>query len=302
MGNLCRNQTFDKEEAIFDEKNRIQSEQNLVSSIPLQEETNIFKFTPEKIKLEGNNRYSNEQNEISLRPTVDFKSDNFSQINEGEKINNSNSEFPKLKGGNNKIKSFDYINEQKILLNNKPYFTKTVFDLINLIRENPPFYADKIEEAIKYIKEEKKIITDPVSGKQTEQLRIVFKNKVKVLLAKGEIAFREAANILRNTKPIYPYEFNDNIVIPLPKNEKELKDPNYLKNKAKEKRKKTNIEVYYKDCIKDPFISILLMIVDDNYINEGKKRETLLSSKYKYIGITSKFINQNFVAFFSFAE
>jgi len=51
MGNLCRNQTFDKEEAIFDEKNRIQSEQNLVSSIPLQEETNIFKFTPEKNKV-----------------------------------------------------------------------------------------------------------------------------------------------------------------------------------------------------------------------------------------------------------
>lgn len=300
MGNLCRNQTQENGNVLFEEKNRIKSEQNLVSSIPLQVETNIFKFTPEKLQFDGNLRYNNEQNDNSLRPTIDYKSDNFFQIKGSESLNNSNNELSKLRGGKKPINSFDNFNEQKYILNNKSYYIKTVFDLINQIRNDPPSFADKIEEGIKYIQEEKKLITDPVNGGQTERFRVVFKKKVKVLLNKGEIAFRNVADLLRKTKPIYPLQFNENIVISLPKNEKELSDFHFLKQKAEEKRNKANIEVFFKDYIKDPFISVLLMIVDDNDINNGKKRETLLSSKYKYIGISSKFIGYNFVAFYSF--
>ncbi len=44
------------------------------------------------------------------------------------------------------------------------------------------------------------------------------------------------------------------------------------------------------------------MIVDDNGKNSGKKRYCLLNDEYKYIGINSKFIDKNFIAYFSFAK
>jgi hypothetical protein len=81
-----------------------------------------------------------------------------------------------------------------------------------------------------------------------------------------------------------------------------MKDPNFLKNQAEEKKKNSNLEIYFKDLVKNPQISVLLMIVDDNGKNSGKKRYCLLNDEYKYIGINSKFIDKNFIAYFSFAK
>ena len=44
------------------------------------------------------------------------------------------------------------------------------------------------------------------------------------------------------------------------------------------------------------------MIVDDFEIDNGKKRECLLNPQLKYIGINSKYIGNNFIAYFSFAK
>ena len=44
------------------------------------------------------------------------------------------------------------------------------------------------------------------------------------------------------------------------------------------------------------------MIVDDFEIDNGKKRECLLNPELHYIGINSKYIGKNFIAYFSFAK
>jgi hypothetical protein len=130
----------------------------------------------------------------------------------------------------------------------------------------------------------------------------VFKKKVKVNLFKGEESFEEAAKILKNTPPMEKLKFNKDIVIPLPKNEEDIINSSFIKSKANEIRAHSNINVYFKEYIKNPEIAVLLMIVDDSENLNGKKRECLLNPNLKYIGIDSTFIGKSFIAHFSFAK
>jgi hypothetical protein len=143
---------------------------------------------------------------------------------------------------------------------------------------------------------------DEKTGLEIEKTKIIYKEKLKVALCRGEPAFSEAIEILRNTNPLSPLKMNPNIIIPLPELESQTKDSSYLKNLVSEMRKKINIDIYYKDLIKDPNISALLMIVDDNFKNAGKKRDAVLNREYKYIGISSKFYKKSFVAFLAFSK
>ena len=162
------------------------------------------------------------------------------------------------------------------------YPQKTI-SLINQIRSNPVLYSNQVENSIKNIKINK-------------NNQIIYHNIVKVALHRGEQAFREAIDKLKNTKPMQPLRYNPQLCIPLPENEIELKDQNFLKEQVDKIRKRsTIIEIYFKDLIKIPEISVLLMIVDDNSKNTSKKRDTLLNKDFRYIGVNSKFIGKNFV-------
>ena len=163
------------------------------------------------------------------------------------------------------------------------------------IRENPSGYADFIEDSIKYITE----IPDKEDESKT---KLIFKKKVKVALNRGEIAFHEAAEKLRNMEPLPPLEFNGNICIPLPQNEEELKDHNYLKDQVKVLKENNNIDLYFKDLVKLPDVSALLMVVDDNVKNTGRKRNAILNKDFKYIGINSHFVGKTFLAYFAFSK
>ena len=121
-------------------------------------------------------------------------------------------------------------------------------------------------------------------------------------MTRGEPAFREVAEILRNMEPLPPLEFNNDICVPLPENEDELKDSSYLKEHIKFLRETTDIDVFYKDLIKVPEVSALLMVVDDSPKNSGRKRQALLNPEYKYIGINSKFVGKTFIAYFTFSK
>ena len=170
-----------------------------------------------------------------------------------------------------------------------------MLEIINKIRENPVAYADVIEDSIKYIIE--------VPDKEDEsKSRLVFKKKVKVALNKGESAFHEAAEILRKTEPMAPLEFNGEICIPLPQEEEELRDPNYLKEQVKAMKENNNIDLFFKDLIKLPEVSALLMVVDDSVKNSGRKRQAILNKDFKYIGINSHFVGKTFLAYFAFSK
>ena len=173
-------------------------------------------------------------------------------------------------------------------------YPKEIVKLINNIREDPVGYSEIVEDSIKYIVEEEDKNDPSIS-------RLLFKKKVKVALNKGEPAFREAIDQLKTLEPLPPLEFSNEKCIPLPETEEELKDPSFLREQVRQKREETQIDVYFKDLIKDPEVSGLLMIVDDTNKNAGKKRMTLLNKDLKYVGVTSKFIGKIFVAYFAFS-
>ena len=174
-------------------------------------------------------------------------------------------------------------------------YPEKIVELINNIREDPVGYADIIEDSIRNIVEEEDK-NDPTN------IRLIFKKKVKVALNRGEPAFREAAEILRSLNPLPPLEFNNEKCIPLPENEEEMKDPTFLREQVTKLRENTEIDVFFKDLIKIPEVSGLLMIVDDTNKNTGKKRLALLSKDLKYVGVTSKFIGKTFIAYFAFSK
>jgi len=176
-------------------------------------------------------------------------------------------------------------------------YPEQMVSLINKIRQNPKEYADVIEDSIKNI-----IIED--NDKTPENPKFIYKHKVKVALTRGEPAFREAADALRIMASLPPLIFKEEICIPLPDNMEDFKDSNYLKKKVKELLSKNEkINLFFKEMVKIPEVSALLMIVDDNLKkNSGKKRNAILNKDYKYIGISYGFIGKTFISYFSFSK
>ena len=194
----------------------------------------------------------------------------------------------------------DEMNQNDNKNNNDPNlkysdYPEKIIELINNIREDPVGYADIIEDSMKYIVEEEDK-NDP------SNIRLIFKKKVKVALTKGIPAFQEAADYLRSLTPLPPLEFVQEKCIPLPENEDELKDPTFLREQVRKIRETTDVDVFFKDLIKIPEVSGLLMIVDDTNKNAGKKRMALLNKNLKYVGVTSKFIGKTFIAYFAFSK
>ena len=202
----------------------------------------------------------------------------------------------------NQMKENDDINDKKLIKEEEIDTTilgypELVFNLINQIRQNPKHYAKIIEKEINnIIIEENKLFP--------KRNKIIYENKVKVALARGEIAFREAIEELNNLEPMEPLKFRKENCLALPADIEDYEDPNFLKNKVKEKLENNiHINIYYKEKVSDPEVSVLLMIVDDrNKKDSGKKRKAILNKDYKFIGITSKYINNIFISYFSFSK
>ena len=173
-------------------------------------------------------------------------------------------------------------------------YPEKMIELINKIRDDPASFADIIEESMQNIIE--------IQNDDENKPKIIYKKKVKVALSRGEPAFKEAAEILRNMEPLPPLEFKNDICVPLPDNEEEIKDSLYLKEQIRILRETTNIDVFFKDLIKIPEVSALLMIVDDTEKNPGRKRKAVLNKDFKYIGINSKFLGKTFIAYFTFSR
>jgi hypothetical protein len=180
----------------------------------------------------------------------------------------------------------NFQNENEQIQNNK--FNNITLDLINQARRNPQAYANKILENLQYI--------------INEHGKLVFKKKVKVLLNRGEAAFREAADELNNISPMDELVMKPEIIIPLPESEEEMNDNNMLRNKVIKIRENYNINVYFKNMIKNPEIAVLLLIVDDSVNNPGKKRKAILNPEFKKIGIDSTFLGNTFISHFSFSK
>ena len=251
-----------------------------------------------KEKKEENEEYQEDNNNSEPKDGIfgltNQDNDNY---NNNENMNYNQAEF---QGENNENEEQDQNNNEKEKITeekNTKYseYPEKMLSLINKIREDPVSYADVIEDSIQNIYE------DQDKDDETKT-RIIYKKKVKVALNRGEKAFREAAEELRNMNSLPPLELKNDICVPLPEEEEEIKDSSYLREQVRILRATTNIDVFFKDLIKVPEVSALLMIVDDSGKNPGKKRQAVLNKDFKYIGISSKFIGKTFIAYFAFSK
>ena len=273
----------------------------------------------ENIVIEKKNQEASDINKVILRQSKKEEKEKNDNI-EDKIIEKEEEKKDELKEKEKKEKEKNDMNEKKIIekkveKNNedkeekqeeenltKNHYNQRVFELINQIRINPSKYSQTILDNIPNIIIENHKVINKETGEEENKQEIVFKKKVKVNLYKGEESFREAINVLNKTPPMDKLIFNKDIVIPLPDNEQDIIHSTFIKNKANEIRQHANINIYFKEYIKNPEIAVLLMIVDDTEIMSGKKRECLLNPNIKYIGIDSKFIGKSFIGHFSFSK
>lgn len=254
-----------------------------------EKEINNKEFADENNKLNdffNNNQFDNDNNKENNYNSDNINDNNNYQNNLNENLNNNNEYETGLNENEyEKTHNTKYLN-----------YPEKIVEIINNIRQDPPSYAQIIEESINYI-------IDNNNRDDITKNRIIFKKKVKVALTRGEPAFLEAAEELRNTEPLPPLEFSAALCIPLPDTEEDIKNSAFLKNQVLELKKEgIKIDVFFKDLVKIPEVSALLMIVDDNGKNAGKKRMTLLNKEFKYIGVNCKFIGKTFIAYLGFSK
>ena len=166
-------------------------------------------------------------------------------------------------------------------------FSKYLLEQINKIRVDPQSFIGVIEDAKDNIKKGKK------------ENFYYNGNKIKVALVEGESSFNEAIEFLKSCKPMEPLIFSKKLIPPIPQNKKELQSKSYLR-KSVDQMMCNGIRVnsYWRDIINDAEICFLLMIVDDNGDNKGKRRKDILSPEMKEIGISSGEIDGYSVNYF----
>ena len=168
-------------------------------------------------------------------------------------------------------------------------YSRYFLSQINKIRTEPQSFIGVIEDS-------KSNITKDRLG------RIIYNGKIKVALNSGEKAFDEAIQFLKELNPVEPLIYNPMLTVNCPLTEEEIMDKNDLNKKVEIMTQMgTNIRSFWRDVIKDPEISFLLMIIDDNGIKSGLRRKDILSPYMKYIGISSTEIKNNFVCYVTLA-
>ena len=171
-------------------------------------------------------------------------------------------------------------------------YNSDVFNLINKIRQHPSSFATDIENAISNI--------------TTVNNKLIYSNGiVNVSLNEGEPAFKQAANHLRQMLPLPPLQLYEPIAIMVPYDESQMKNTNIFHELvAQHRHNHIEIDSYFKDLIKDPYTSVLLMIIDDNgkSNNTRKKRDVVLGREYTKMAVTSRQVNKTFCAYLTFAK
>ena len=178
---------------------------------------------------------------------------------------------------NNNINSFS-----TVPLDN---YSRYLLEQINRIRLDPQSFIGVIEDA------KANIIKDKYG-------RIVYNGKMKIALAQGETSFKEAIDYLKKVDSMEPLKYAPQLTVIPPQNELEIEDKDDLSRKVIDMiNAGINVKSYWRDVIKDPQISFLLMIVDDNGVKSGMKRKDILNPNMKFIGISSAEINRNFACY-----
>ena len=267
------NYDYEKEE----EKKALKKKEKMERFIQSQRIIRANKFQIEKIKNKN----------LKKRQTLDKKlervnNDSILLLSSTKKHlakteTNNQSESKIFISGTIKSKKYDIIN-----------YPKDVIELINKIRKEPKSFITDVENAITFI--------------ETYKEKLIYNNgNIRVYLNQGKNKFLEAIQSLNETKPMNELILNEEISVELP-NEKELEDKDFFKKKILSERKIKKIERYYREAIKDPYIGVLMMIVDDTSKNQGEKRKTILDPNLNKVGIKCKLYGNKFLAYLTFGK
>ena len=170
-------------------------------------------------------------------------------------------------------------------------YPEEMLKIFNEIRQNPISYANFIEDSMEYITETMK------NGNKV----FYYKKQLKVNINRGEPGFRDAAKELKTRDPVQDLEFKKDLCVPLPTSKFDLQNKNYLKNQINNIRSNRRVDAFFKDMIKNPEVSALLLMVDDNEKSNGKRRDIILRRDIKYVGISAGEVDGTFVAYFAFS-
>ena len=285
MGNFC--QCLGDKFKLFDEGGEIRPEErnehfnsipsNLNTSNNLHEKFKLKNYSSQKFFSSNNNSFKD-----NIESKLDLPTKNINIIEEENLNNFRDNDYDNYFHGEKDIE--DSIDKNLIPEDD---YSKYIFEQINLIRENPKKFIPIIEKSKSNIKTNK-------SG------HLIYKSKVNVALNKGEKSFDEAINYLNNTNPMKKLIYFPQLNISLPENENEIKMKDYLKNSVN--NLVVPVKTFFKDNIKDPETSFILMIVDDTGKKEGMKRKTILNPNLKFIGICSTKIGKSFACYLTFSN
>ena len=152
-----------------------------------------------------------------------------------------------------------------------------MLQVINGIRSDPAKYSQKILELADFVKiEDQKIIFD--------------KNGTRVGLNRGVEHFKTVAALISEKTVSPDLELREDICVAIPENF-DLKDKQWQDSLLKSLKIDTgdkysayaiNIDVGSDHAE----TSMLLQIIDDNKIFNGKRRDNILNPNYKYAGIS----------------
>ena len=176
-----------------------------------------------------------------------------------------------------KSKKYDIIN-----------YPKDVVELINKIRKAPKYFIEDVKQAIPMI--------------ETYKDKLIYNGNIKVYLNTGKDMFLEAIQCLKETEPMGELKLNEEISIDLPSEKEFEENEEFFKKKILSQREIKKIERYYREAIRDPYIGVLMMIVDDTCKNQGEKRKTILDPNLNKVGIKCQFYGNKFLAYLTFGK
>lgn len=241
---------------------------------------------------QNQNIQSSNDNNIDMNNiAINNNAQQSSKMQYSAKYQQSESQMQMISQSNSQAQSqsqnINFIRYQNLDENMQPNdnFSKYILSQINKFRANPQSYINLIQQA------KKNIIKD-------KQGRLIYNDKIKIALAHGEQAFDEAINFLKTVKPMDKLVFNPYLLVEMPKTENEIRYKNDLILKVDNLiNEGIIVKSYWRDVIKDPDLSLLMMIVDDIGAKSGMRRRDLFDANMKYIGINSVEINGCFVCY-----
>lgn len=168
--------------------------------------------------------------------------------------------------------------------------------MINLARTSPEEFSKLIIDEIANIYENNK---DSSKGSYL----FIKEDICKIGLLKGKEAFINAADKLCQNSKLPPLEHKDELCMQISKEKDDWVNKEYLEPYLVEKSSYLQYKYFgfhFDLGVVDALTSVVLQIVDDNLFNT-QRRNNILNSNYKYIGISNRKVENSFCVYLCFA-